>query len=261
MRTLPRTAEADDRSVMPASASSDEFGFGGQPHRQARHLLHRTVVEVAGDPALLALGRIERALHQSFAFELARAHAADQDPRDRHHQQHQRHQGGHQDRQEGRGQLPPAVCDARGQLVGLEQQGCALALPVGVDPRVHLEQLAEVLLEPVLRLAQVRDVGHHAAVVDHLEFVLTEIVGRADQLGLIGVDDRAVAIPDLHPDDRVGLHRVERRPRPRRPGSRRHRSAGRRSRVAPRCARTVGELPGLGERLIGRGLAEPPGRP
>ena len=194
---------------MPASASSTRSA-------SADSRIAKPAISCTGpscrSPAirrLFAFGRVERALQQPFSLSLARSHPPHQDPGDGHHQQHQRQQGGHQDRQERRGQLPSAIGDARGQLIGLEQQRRAVTFRVGVDPRVHLEELTEIALEAVLRLAQVRDVGHHTAMVDHVELVLAEVVGGADQLGLIRIDDRAVARPDLHAHDRVHLHRAE----------------------------------------------------
>ena len=70
MLTLPRIAEAGPAQRRVGVIR--RLGGGGQPHRQARQLLHGPVVEVSGDPPPLPIRRADRALHQPLALGLAR---------------------------------------------------------------------------------------------------------------------------------------------------------------------------------------------
>ena len=68
---------------------------------------------------------------------------------------------------------------------------------------MRLQQLALLALEAVLGLGQVAELRLRAAGREQLALVLAEREALPDERGLVGVQDAAVARPDLHADDRV----------------------------------------------------------
>ena len=88
----------------------------------------------------------------------------------------------------------PSIGDVVGGEVDLEQHRLALGR---VDPGVDLDQSSGRRLVAVLRLGQVGDLRLGAAPLEDPALLLVERVPRADQAGLVGVEDGAVAPPDL----------------------------------------------------------------
>ena len=139
----------------PACADLEREGDAGQ-------VLHGAVVEIAGDPAALAIGGVDRALEQPDAGRGGRcgragpatspAAAGSSSSRSS-----ATISAGRNASQRSR----PLEVTSPYSLVGLEQQ----RLPVGAaDPRVGLEQLPEVALVLVLGLGEVAQLGVRGAV-------------------------------------------------------------------------------------------------
>jgi hypothetical protein len=102
--------------------------------------------------------------------------------------------------------------------IGLEQERLPVRRP---DRPVHLEQLAVTALEPVLRQAQVADVGVGAGRHQRGAGSRLQGEGLADQARLVGVQHHPGRGPHLHPDhgpilEPGAYQRVEDAPRLRR---------------------------------------------
>ena len=81
-----------------------------------------------------------------------------------------------------------------------------LALLVDPQGDVHRQQLAEVALLELLGGRQIGDLGRHPA----REAVLEQVVAgepASPQLGVVGVDEPVLAVPDLQTDDAVARQR------------------------------------------------------
>ena len=171
--------------------------------RDTGQVLHRAVVEIGRDLAALDVARFQRPVQQQLAFPQPHAQAARERPGDRdlHELQHQ--QRAERDRGEAAPQPIAVACDERVVVVGLEQQRLPRRRS---DRQVDLEQLAVRAFVAVLRLRQVADVGVDRADVERAAFVGREPVRFADQAGLVGVEDLALSVPDLHPNERAVEH-------------------------------------------------------
>jgi hypothetical protein len=198
-----------------------------EPHRQPGQLLHRAVVEIAGDPAALTIRHVERSLERLLAFGTDPLQPPREDPRERQQQRRQRDQGDHQHRSEVAEQLLPLLVDGRQPLIGLEQQRLAVGR---LDLRVDLQQRPEISLRRVLRRAQVGDLGGDLPIRQLCQFIRTALVSLPDRFDGVGVEDRPALVPQLHAHDGVvqdgvtddrgdlaGRHRVARQDPVRRP--------------------------------------------
>ena len=169
----------------------------------AGEVLHGAVVEIGRDLAALDVARFEGPVQQQLSFPQPHAQAARERPGDRdlHELQHQ--QRAERDRSKAAPQPAAVLRDERVAVVGLEQQ----PLPRGrADREVDLEQLAVRALVAVLRLRQVAHLGFDRARVDGANLTGAQHVGLADEAWLVGVEDVALAVPDLHPHERVVEH-------------------------------------------------------
>jgi len=168
----------------------------GEGERHAGELLDDTVVQVARDPTSLRIGGVQSVPEQPFAFSLARLQAACHRPgeRDLHELEHDESTDG--DRRELRPQVAPDVGHAAVAEVRLEQQRCARRR---LGAQVDLEEL-RVGLEAVLRLGQIAHLGALFVAREDRPLVLADLEPLADQPWLVGIEDRAVLGPDLHPD-------------------------------------------------------------
>jgi hypothetical protein len=161
-------------------------------------------VEVIRDSASFGVRRVERLAQQCFALALPLAEAPRQSPRERDLHQLQDDERTERHRREA-APHPPTRGRHRGVAeVGLEQERLAARR---ADGQIYLQQFAVLTLEAVLRLRQVAGSGLNTPGVQRRPFVCFERVARADELGLIRIDDRACARPDLDAYEVVIEHR------------------------------------------------------
>ena len=171
-----------------------------QTERHAGQVLHHAVVQVGGDPASLAVLRLDRSGQQPLAFLVAALQAAGERPRQRDLEEQQDQQpGDHRRRQRAEDPARGRV-DRAEALVDLEQHLGAVGR---ADDGVRLQQLVLLALEAVLGLAQVAELGVRAARLEQLGLLLAQREALADEPRLVGVEDRAVLRPDLHAHDRL----------------------------------------------------------
>ncbi len=154
-------------------------------------------------PTPLELGRFDGALEQRLALAIAAAQALRHRGGERHLDQLEDDERADQSRREREPDVRPARGDGAEALVALEEQRLAVRRR---DRQVDLEQLAEALLESVLRRREVADIRGDGAAADRGDLVGAECVPRADQAMVVRVDDRPVGSPDLQPHDRAPEH-------------------------------------------------------
>ncbi len=150
-----------------------------EPERHARQVLHHAVVQVGGDPAALAVGRLDRARQQPLALLVAALQAARERPRERHLEEQQHEQAAEQRRRERAEHA--AGADALTELEALVDLEQHLGAVRRADRRVRLQQLALLALVAVLGLGQVAELGVGAAGLEQLRLLLAEREPLADQ--------------------------------------------------------------------------------
>ena len=160
-------------------------------------------MQVAGDAAAFLLGRVQGVAQQILALVLGPPQPPGQREHERHLQQLQQHQRAEAERREPQPELAAGLGDPGVLVVGLEQQRLLVRR---LDRQVDLEQLLGRLLEPVLRPAQVRQLRLGLVGGQRLPLLALELELLADQLVLVGVEDRAVRGPDLDPGQRAAQH-------------------------------------------------------
>src|SRR5207244_5447499 len=136
----------------------------------------------AGDPAALAILRVDGAMQQRFALLLALLQAPGEPPRQRQRREPQQEQRADQ-RQHDRLRLAlPAFGDRAEAGVRLEQER-SVARPA--DWQVDLEQLLVVAFEAVLGTREVGDFGVRTPSSQRRELLAAERVTPADQTRLV----------------------------------------------------------------------------
>ena len=178
-------------------------------------MLDHAVVQRGRDPPALLVGSSQGPLHQPLAFGPGPSRPDQRQPPDAAEQDDQGQQGAEHDTAEGAPQLVAALADHVVPEIGLEQERLPVRRP---DRPVHLEQFPVTALEPVLRQAQVADVGVGAGRHQRGAGPRLEGEGLADQARLVGVQHHPGRGPHLHPDhgpilQPVAYQRVEDLPR------------------------------------------------
>ena len=176
------------------------LGRGAQRVRDAREVLDDAVVQVGGDPPAFVVGRLERALEELLAILLAAPQAAREPPGERHLHEPEQEEADEQERRERDPDPAPGGRDGRRSLVRLEDQRRAVGR---ADGEVHLVDVTQAALEPVLCAFEATELRTRIARAKHVELLVVERERLADQPRLVGVDDAAADGPDLDPRDAV----------------------------------------------------------
>ena len=177
----------------------------GERKGDAGKVLDDAVMQVAGDAAALRVGGIEGLLQQSLTLTLAFAQPPGERPRDRDLDQLERDQRADRDRREALPDPGAGGGDGVVPVVSLEQQSLSAGR---ADREVDLEHLVERALETVLRFLEVTDLCLDHPFVRAVISSVAERVRRPLEPRLVGVDDLALASPDLHAHERPVEHAV-----------------------------------------------------
>ena len=186
-RVRRRRERVADRRVV------DLLGLRGQLHREPGQVLDRSVVQVAGEPAPLAVGRVERALEQPLPVTVGALDATSEHVGEREEEQRERHECHEEHRRERPEDVPLLGGDRSELLVDLEQERDAVG---GVDPGRDARERAAVR-----RRGSPFDHLDRPRVEDHA----TDVVHRGggpDAFELVRVTDRPVGPDEPHVDER-----------------------------------------------------------
>ncbi len=176
------------------------LGLGGcaERVREPGEILDGAVVQLRGDPPPLVGGRLDRVHEKCLAGLLRPAQSPVEAPRQRHLDEPQEREAREQEGCERHPDAPSGGRNGARALVRLEEQ----RRPVRrADGEVDLVEAPLALLEAVLGAREIAQLGPCAAGAEHVELRLVERVAGADQPRLVGVEDAAVARPELDADD------------------------------------------------------------
>ena len=181
--------------------------LGLQGVGQAGQVLDHVVVQVPGDPHPLQLGGVHGVLEQLCAGRPVVLDPAGQTHRRGELRQLEQRQGQQQRRRHAHEHRALLVPHDRVVVVRLEDQLLAAG---GDEPHVDLDQLPRAGLVGVLRRLLVLDGGDPLAPGHEVLVPRGRAVVLPHELVLVGVDDRALIVPDLDPVDgpvvEPGLH-------------------------------------------------------
>ncbi|WKK70880.1 hypothetical protein Q0F99_14150 [Rathayibacter oskolensis] len=214
-----RRVDVDEERAEAAQPRADGGGDGAQivgergvavgsgPLAPAVHgegrgheILHGAVVHGRGDAPPLVGRRVESALQQRLAVPPRPPDDGEQPGEHGQQEEHQQHGARERDRGEAAPELGAAVDDLVVAEVALEEQRRPRRCP---DRAVRLEQALAVALVHVLGRLQIRHLGVHVLVLEGFEILLVERERTAGQPGVVGVEDPAARVPQLHPHQRV----------------------------------------------------------
>ena len=179
------------------------LGSGAERVRDPGEVLNRPVVEVGGDPAPLVGRRLDGPDEQRLTILGRPLQAAAEPPRERDLDEPEEDEAAEQERSERQPDPSTGRLDRAAPLVRLEQEGRPVRR---ADRHVDLVEVALALLEAVLRTGEVRPLRSRLAVSQRLLLGRVERETGSDQTRLVRVDDAAVAVPELDPDNTIAEH-------------------------------------------------------
>ena len=171
---------------------------GRQAVGDACQILDGSVVKVSRNATAFELGRLDGTTKQSLSPGLVVAEESRATPGEWELNQPQQCECAENRGCKRKPELPAARRYRAIPLVRLEHQRSPVR---SANSEIDLEQLVERAFETIFRTSQIADLGLGAATRKRLQLVGTKGVTRADQSVLVGVGDRPVRTPDLHPDD------------------------------------------------------------
>ena len=155
-------------------------------------------MEVGGNPAALPFGCLHRPLQKLHSLLLRALHPSRELPCEWELDHGEEDEGCERDVAELPEDACPAVVDEARPVVLLVAKALSRRRR---QAYVHLEQLPELALEPVLRLVEVAHLGGDPVVLELGALLRAHGIASADQPGLVRVHDAAGLVPDLDAHD------------------------------------------------------------